>query len=47
MLDQIEEFGAVVAALACELDQLDRLGGECAALWRAGDTDAVAGSRFE
>lgn len=47
LLNDLEQFGAVIAALAAELDELDRLGEQRAALGRAGDTDSMAGAQFE
>jgi hypothetical protein len=47
LFDDVEEFGAVVAALAGESDQLDRPCDERAPLWRARDVDAVASAEFE
>jgi hypothetical protein len=46
-LDDFEQFGAVVAAPAAELDEFDRLGEQRAALGCAADADPVTGAQFE
>jgi len=47
LFDDVEQFGAAVAALAAELDELDRLGEQCAALGCAADANPLAGPEFE
>ncbi len=47
LLDDVEQFSPVIAALAAELDEFDRLGEQRAALGCAADTDSVAWAQFE
>ena len=47
LFDDVEQFSAVVAALAAELDEFDRLGEQRAALGCAADTDSMALAEFE
>jgi hypothetical protein len=47
LLDDFDEFGAVVAALAAELDELGCFCEEGAALGCAGHADAVSRAEFE
>jgi hypothetical protein len=47
LLDDVEQLGAVVAVLAAELNELDRLGEQRSALGCAADTDPVTWAEFE